>query len=205
MSMPISKTILLVLGCLALANCRGIELGGSVEQAVSVASGAVTISGPRGYCIDKRLSRLQGEAFVAMGSCAAISRGASGPVGTPGVLTATVASNPLTVSPPLEDLETFLTSPAGRSALSRSGQAESVEVEASEVQNDILYLTIRDTAPTKDGETVDPVYRRAVFALNGHLVTATVMSFAEQPLSADARNTLLLQFVNHLQTTNEAS
>lgn len=207
MSMPIFRAVYAAILCLPLMGCLGAGTGGgpSVARAVSVADGAVTVVGPSGYCVDNRNSRLTGEAFIMLGSCAALSPKVGGPVGAPAILTATVSSNPLTVSPPLKDLETFLKTQAGRSALSRSGQAESVEIKTTNVKNDVLYLTIKDTAPMKDGEAVDPVYWRAIFALNGRLVTATVISFAEPSLGQEGGKNLLQQYIGALRAGNEAS
>lgn len=203
--MPISKVIYFYVLALVLAGCQGIALGSRPTESVSLADGAITISGPQGYCIDRRLSRLRGESFVVLGSCAALSRGAEGPAGIPGVLTATVSANATPALPSSEVLENFLRSPAGLAAVSRSSQAGTVEIQEAETSDGILFLTIHDSAPAREGAAVDPVYWRAIFELNGRLVTATVMSFTDRPLGPDAGRGLLSRFVAELKTTNTAS
>ncbi len=187
---------------LALSAC--VEgPGTSAPATVTVAGGAVTVGGPSGYCVDRRLSGTSaGEAFTVLGSCAALSRGGSAPAGVPAVLTATVSSDPLEVPPEPAALEAFLTSAAGRAALSRAGDAATVEVLATKRGEGIVKLFLRDTAVAADGPPTDPAYWRAVFVLRGHLVSATVLSFADRPLGPEDGLRKLDEFVAQLRALN---
>lgn len=186
---------------LALAACEG-GIGTGAPASVAVAGGALTVAGPAGYCVDRRLSRTgEAEAFVVLGSCAAFSRGAARPPGTPAVLTATVSAEPA-AEPERGTLERFLRSPQGRAAISRAGRAETVEILSAQSERDVLFLYIRDSSAAAEGPATDPAYWRAVFGLNGRLVTATVLAFADRPLSRDQGFDLLTDFVARLRAAN---
>jgi hypothetical protein len=186
---------------LALAACEG-GLSFGAPASVAVAGGAVTVAGPAGYCVDSRLSRTGGtEAFVVLGSCAAFSPVAARPEGTPAVLTATVSAEPAAPPEP-GDLERFLRSPQGRAAISRTGRAETVEILSTRREQGVLLLHIRDEGAGAEGPATDSAYWRAVFGLNGRLVTATVLAFADRPLSPDQGFRLLDAFVDRLKAAN---
>ncbi len=202
--MPISRALALV-ACLGLAACEG-GFGPGGVQSLAVAGGAVTVAGPRVYCVDRRLTRDgPAEAFVVMGSCAALTRGGAQPVGAPSVLTATVAPTPGATLPPPAELERFLRSEAGRAALARNGQPGNVRILQTQARDGILYLYIRDTSAAAEGPPTDPAYWRAVLVLNGRLVTATVLAFADQPLSADRGFRKLGDFVARLRAANSGA
>lgn len=186
---------------LALAGCAGgLSLG--APETVAVADGALTVAGPAGYCVDRRLSRTGGpEAFVVLGACNAFSPVAARPRGTPAVLTATLSAEP--AAPPEPGaLERFLRSPPGLAAISRAGRAETVEILSARGEDGVLVLHIRDTSAGAEGPATDPVYWRAVFGLNGRLVTATVLAFASRPISRDQGFRLLADFVARLRAAN---
>jgi hypothetical protein len=186
----------------ALAACEG---GPGAPTSVVVAGGALTVAGPAGYCIDRRLSRTGGaEAFVVLGSCAAFSRSAARRPGAPAILTATVSAEPA-AAPDRRSLERFLRSPQGRAAISRAGRADTVTILSARNERGVLFLQIRDTSATAEGPATDPAYWRAVFGLNGRLVTATVLAFADRPLSRDQGFGLLAEFVARLRATNPAA
>lgn len=189
---------------LALAACEGgLSFGAPAE--VTVAGGAVTVAGPAGYCVDRGLSRTGGsEAVVVLGSCAAFSPLAARPPGTPAVLTATVSAE-AAAAPEPGDLERFLRSPQGRAAISRAGRAETVEILSARREQGVLLLHIRDESAGAEGPATDPAYWRAVFGLSGRLVTATVLAFADRPLSRDQGFRLLDAFVDRLRAANPAT
>jgi hypothetical protein len=198
---PPGRRAVALTALLALTACEG-GLSFGAPAAVAVADGAVTVAGPAGYCVDRSLSRIGGsEAFVVLGSCAAFSPVATRPQGTPAVLTATVSAEPAAPPEP-GDLERFLRSPQGRAAISRTGHAETVEILSARREQGVLLLHIRDESAGAEGPATDPAYWRAVFGLNGRLVTATVLAFADRPLSRDQGFRLLAAFVDRLKAAN---
>lgn len=186
-----------------LSGCVGAGLTGGAPATVSVARGAVTVTGPAGYCVDRRLTRDgPDEAFVVLGSCAALSRGGRAPAGTPAVLTATVSPPSGAELPPPSDLEAFLLSDEGRAALSRVGDAGTVEIVETERDDDVLYLYLRDSAAGSEQPGAAPAYWRALFGVEGRLVSATVLAFADRPLSVDQGFAKLAEFVARLRAAN---
>jgi hypothetical protein len=102
-------------------------------------------------------------------------------------------------------IERFLRSPTGLATLSRINRAETVRILRSRIEGDVLMLVIRDTSPNRQGLAVDPVYWRAVFVAKDRLVTATVLSFADNPMGPEAGMGVLSRFVDRLRAANAAS
>ncbi|WP_425050880.1 hypothetical protein [Psychromarinibacter sp. S121] len=171
-----------------LTSGLGAGLSRKPPRTVEVARGEVTVSGPQGYCVDRAGSRLNAETpFVLLGACASIARDRR--AGQPlqqGLLT--VAVSPPDAGPSfaetLPQLEGFLSSPAGRAALARDGRDTSVEVLDTRREGDAMLVLLRDTSETGLPGT-DATYWRGLFEVNGHLVTASVMSFAGKPMAPD--------------------
>jgi len=188
---------------LALAGCADLTSAFSPATSLTVARGAVVVAGPRGYCIDRRLTRTgEGESFVVMGACSAFPFGTDNPVGQAAVLTATVGGEVTTGAFDPDVVEGFLRSAQGRATLSRSGRAETVDIRQVRQDPAVLSLMIRDTTAVGEGPPVDPTYWRAIFLVRGHLVTATVMAFHDSPLSMDQGFFTLADFVNRIRAAN---
>lgn len=205
------RGLLAAVTLIALAGCAG---GPEVmrratsdlrmpPETVSVARRSVVVGGPAGYCVDRRGSRLSGgAAFVLLGSCASIAQDArAGAPRVPGVLMATVddeASGAEAIGLAIDQLEAALGSPAGRAALARDGRAGSVTVLDSRREGDALFVYLRDT-----GEGVAPGlaqdYWRGVFGAGGHLVTASVVGFADSPMTTDTGLGTLRGFVERIR------
>ncbi|PQO23856.1 cation transport ATPase [Rhodobacteraceae bacterium WD3A24] len=177
---------------------------GAAPRTAEVAGGAVTIAGPRGYCIDVQATREETRGAVALlGGCDALGEGGRAP-DTRAVLTASV-SGPENDWPRVADsidaLTAFFDSAPGRAALSRSGQAGSVEVDSIDSRDGILLLRARDTSEFR-GPSVAPDYWRAIFDLRGRVVTLSVMSAAGTPLSDQAGRGLIEAFVRAMMRAN---
>lgn len=203
--MPLRMT--LVFCVMVLAGCSGLGRGGEKPpETVEVASRSVVIGGPTGYCVDRGASRLVGESpFVLLGSCASIAGDRS--AGTParlGVLTASVsAPGGPSFAETLPQLETFFRSPPGRAALARDGNDLSVTVLSAEAQGDVLIVHLNDTsANVVPG--IASEYWRALFEVNGRLVTLSVMSFDEAPMGPDASQRTIRRFIERIRRESPA-
>ena len=151
------------------------------ETTLPVLDDSVVIAAPYGYCID-RLGTLTGRrmAFVLMASCRAVtgdSRAASPEIH--GLLTASIDGRG-DAFPTLRELSSYFTSPGGRAALSRSGNAEAMELGAIFSRDDVLYLQARERGgdPAMGGQSW-----RAVFELNGRMVTASLRELSGFPIA----------------------
>jgi hypothetical protein len=172
---------------------------------MAVAGGAVTVGGPSGYCVDPGASREgPGGAFVLLGSCASISGSftALSPR-RPGILTASVApgSGDETFAAAFPSMARFLASPAGRAALSRTGKAETVEIVTITSAGDVMYVHARDAAPAP-GQEVEADYWRALMAVNGQIVTLSVLGLRDRPVPPEAKLALLESFVKKVRALN---
>ncbi|WP_432637031.1 hypothetical protein [Albidovulum sp.] len=200
--------LLLLLGIpLGLAGC--IALGpAEVTRAIAVADGAVVVSGPTGYCIDRAATRDGPEgAFVLFGTCAALAGSpAAGQPDDPAVLTVSVlpgAPDAATFAESLPALTTFFRSAPGRAALSRSGEAADITV-ANVVQADgALLLELRDASAAR-GQQVEPEYWRAVLTLEGSMVTVSALSLNSRPLSSGQKRRVLEALIARIRAANAA-
>jgi hypothetical protein len=146
----------------------------------AVLDGAVSVAGPRGYCVDPAATHELADAAVALiGRC-------------PGALAVTPALLTMTVGPAASAgvlaaggpaMTEYFTSAEGRAALSRSGQALDVRVIAAVGVGDAYLLHLQDRAV---GE-----YWRAVVGLNGRLVTVSANGTQGAPLPPPVGRALL--------------
>ncbi len=155
------------LAFLVLAGCvQGLPTAPaafSATRQAPVLGGAIQVGLPRGYCIDRRAGRENGDtAVVVMGRCrddldtaAALLTTAIGPAGSAQVLAGGG-----------QTLADYFTSAQGRAALSRSGRASAVEIVQAKMVGAAFVMRIRDGAV---GE-----YWRGVEPVAGRLVTITV-------------------------------
>ena len=189
MSTWISRILFAVAG-LALAACSGdIDVGRrAAPEVISVAGQSVAVAGPPGFCIDPSSRRDGEEAFVLLGSCASIARNPDGAKPEfPGIMTVVVSSERETVADiagQSEILSDFFRSRAGRAALSRSGRPETVNVFEVRRLGPALYIRARDTSPGPLTE-MSKDYWRALFNVNGRLVTLSLVGFEDRPSSPE--------------------
>ncbi len=173
---------------------------------MAVADGKLTIAAPHGFCVDAEASHETGDgAFVLFGSCASLAKStlAARPK-APAILTAYVSDG----APPgdefaasFQPMARFLTSEAGRKALSRAGKARTVVIRQIVADRDVLYIRATDSAAL-EGQDVEPEYWRALFALKGQIVTLSVLGLADKPLSGADKRALLDQFVRKVRAEN---
>ncbi|MEM9709224.1 MAG: hypothetical protein AAF871_10570 [Pseudomonadota bacterium] len=165
------------------------------------------MAGPPGYCVDPSGLRETVEAtFVLLGSCAVLSEGGlrTAP-DQPGVLTVLISAeedgSSLSVASE-DELRSFFDGAEGRAALSPDGRAESILILETRVDDGQVYVRARDMSPLRpDG--VDREYWRALFELNGRLVTATLLGFEVDPLEPEEGLETLTALTARLFRENE--
>ncbi|MEY4306010.1 MAG: hypothetical protein RIT52_2185 [Pseudomonadota bacterium] len=174
-----------LLPALLIAGC----VGGSATR--DVLQGAMTISGPSGYCVDPSASR-EGDdrAIILMGRCSAstavkpaVVTLSVGPAGSAGVMIAGGA-----------ELTKFFTSTQGRKTLAASGRARDVEV--------LEALSVGDAFLMRLQETDQPSYWRAVMGLRGRLVTISVQGSLAEPLAVEDGRVLIDKSIATMQRAN---
>ena len=181
-------TCRLVFGAVALAGCAApVDVSRVAPESVLVAENVV-VAGPPGYCVDPRALRQTGTAaFVLLGSCASLTDGElTAMPQSPGVLTVLVSPvGPGTALSAVSEAQLleFFESEAGRASLSANGRADSVEVLETRAGQGQIYVRARDLSGGRP-EGVAADYWRALIDLNGHLVTATVIGFEAEPVTA---------------------
>jgi hypothetical protein len=204
-----SKALLAV----ALAACLGsaacVMPGSTPPASMTLANGGLVIAGPRGFCVDTGQSRESGsDAFVLLGSCASLARNPLVPRPfAPAVLTATVtAVDP--DAPPLQrsfpQLKKFFASEAGRAALSRTADANSVEVAQTLVQDDLLLIELTDGALTEE-TTLQPRTWRGLMGIKDRIISFSVLGLADRPLSSATLRSLAEDFARTLRAANPAA
>lgn len=198
-----------LVACMMLGACLdGVAPGGTSVARLAVAGGAVTVAGPRGYCIDPARSG-EGEegAFVLLGPCDALAESPRG-IQAPQVramLSATVApagTGP-GVAESLELLESYFASAAGRALLSREGVAETVTLRAMARDGDALILHVSDTSRA-EGPPLAPDYWRVLMGVGDRMVTLNVWTPAIAPLDADDGRAVIQAFLERMRAVNRA-
>jgi len=172
------------------------------KDRITVAQHSVVIAGPLGYCVDSGASHeARGASFVLLGRCNSVVAGwfPSAPMG---LLTALVsAPSRVSVATSGTLLAKFFATPEGRAALARDGQARSVTLLETRTMDATLVLHLRDASGLAD-QRMAPDYWRAVFDLNGRMITVSVMSFADRPLAAQKGLATLRAFVASTRAAN---
>ncbi|MEX5730089.1 hypothetical protein Ga0609869_003442 [Rhodovulum iodosum] len=187
----------LLAGCMetgAGAGTGGFAFSRAAPQRIAVSDATVVVVGPPGYCIDRRASSDRAEgAFVLLANCAALGGGTGAVPPVPAILTATVAKEAAPARPAARAalLRRYFASEAGRAALARDGRAASVTILETRNGDGLFLLHARDTSAGRDAGLRDD-YWRAIFEVNGRVVTASVLPFEARPIS-DATALALLQ------------
>lgn len=213
--------------CMSLAACFGGATSDDVRnspmfsdkapaasshlvQSRTVMSGAVKVAAPKGYCVDVSSLREQvSGAFVPFGACAALTRNPSDPSPkTPAFLAASVSVMPAAIASSDTDPEalmtqarTFLESPAGRAALSRSGNADTVTVLDLKTASGVVKVLTRDSSGNRPDSLSDTTWR-AFVPIGDKLVVASVTGFADSPIRKRNGLKKLDKFVSAIQGAN---
>lgn len=200
------KSALCVGVCVLASGCENVlavSRGIPVETQVVVADGAVVVAGPRGFCVDPKSTRTVGNVpFVVMGNCASISGDGRAPQpGIEAVLTATVATMDPSFAFNSSDpaLPVFFEGAAGRAALSRAGNPQTVEVIDSFARGPVFYVHARDTSPGPV-DNIDETHWRAVFGVNGRVVSASVLDFKGSAVSPERSLNVLTRFADRIRS-----
>ena len=159
----------------------------TAPQRLTVADGAVTVAGPRGFCIDEEASPdAAGGGLVVLAACRSLGAPALLPV-TPRLLTASVAASgsALEMDDMAGALRAFFESDAGRGALSRSGRAQDVTLLEAEASGGAFVMRVSDAGPFPGG-SVARRYWRAIFLAGGRFVTLSVYDLPPRGLDLQA-------------------
>jgi hypothetical protein len=160
---------------------RGTERS-PLSTRIAVLDRTVVITAPDGYCIDDTATRSDRQgALVLLASCQALSGDPGDPTPwRPGVLTASVNGHAPGSAPPSDgELSSFFASDRGLSALARSGNPDTIRVGESYARDGAYFIHAREIAnsPVMGGQSW-----RAIFSVNGHLVTATLRELDDHPI-----------------------
>ena len=181
--------------CGLLACTPGGGGGTGPARESQILGGALRISPPQGYCIDRAASQDHDDsAVVLMGRCTDAA-----PV-APAVISLTVgeAGTSAVLAAGGQALADYFTSAPGRAAVARSGRASDVRVQEAFGKGAegggafLLHLADRGV-----GE-----YWRAVVGVRGRLVTVSVTPPEDQPLPPEAGRDLLEQVLAGLIRAN---
>ena len=186
-----ARLVALILGLAACQMDAGAFAPVGQSRAMAVLGGAITVAAPFGYCVDKQSARSQNDgAVVLMGRCNGRSQS------LPAVISVTIgtAGSAGVMASGGAALAAFFQSTAGRTALSRTGQPETVQILAASENNGAFLLHVAETGQ------VD--YWRAVFGLSGRLVTLSVQGTEGAMLNAAGGRRLLGVAITALQKSN---
>jgi hypothetical protein len=155
----IGRRAMALFACLPLLACVDAPPSAPVAQealrAVSFYGGAITVAGPRGYCIDRSSIKSDaGGRFAILASCESLT-GRAGIAVDPAMMTVAVLPRAGTIAPP--------------DAAAMAGVLGADAVRRVEERGDITLVQVAE-----GGETVlpggDPVHWRASMVINGHML-----------------------------------
>ena len=177
-----------------LAGCQ-MELGGFAApgqtKAISVLGGAMTVTAPSGYCVDKRSARSQVDgAVVLMGRC---NGGSNHPAAVISVTIGEAGSAGI-VADGGTALAAFFQTSGGRAALSRMGSADSVKIVQAANSDGAYTLRIVEAGV---GD-----YWRAIMGLSGRLITLSVQGPTGSTLDPATGRSLLGESVAAMRNAN---
>ena len=206
-----SKGLIAAAALMALAACQVTDpapvsrFSDPPPTRMGVANGQVIVAGPRGFCIDREVSRdaRGAAALTVLSSCRGLGAGMFGPAPPhPAVLTAAVApeGRQIDVEAAAAGLGAYFLSDRGRAALSRSGRAATVQVQEHFAEDGAYLLYLADSTPFSWG-AVQPDYWRALLQVGGRMVTVSVLAVPEVPLSRDLGLALLRDFISALRVS----
>lgn len=182
-----------------LGACTGLGLTGGAPS-VALYSGAVTVQGPEGYCVDTRISR-PAIGFAALASCALISDVAVVP-GIEGLITIQVgAAGSASVAGAEQDLAALLRSPDGVALLASNGDASSIDMDTLETSAGVVIVHFTDTGPPI-AAGLEQLEWRAFLDLGDRLATIGVRGFERAALSREDGLRLLNRAVFSLRAAN---
>lgn len=186
-----ARRFVVIMGLAACQMDAGAFALPGQARALSVLGGTMTVAAPAGYCVDKGSARSQGDgAVVLIGRC---NRRSGSPPAVISVTIGTAGSAGVMASGGAAMAE-FFQSTAGRAALSRTGQPETVQVLAASETGGAFLLHV---AEAKQGD-----YWRAVFGVSGRLVTLSVQGAEGAALDAAKGRQLLGAAIATLQKAN---
>ncbi|MEO1537244.1 MAG: hypothetical protein AAFR73_05895 [Pseudomonadota bacterium] len=200
--MRIYKTVSLAAAGLWLAACSDIPFQQSRNAPSQILlPDGTRIAGADGWCIDEATTRAGGDtSVVVLGSCAALARDSDQPrPDIPGVLTISVEAEAGAI-PDGETLRKFFVSDAGRAALARDGEAASVSILDTRVDEEgLLYLHASDAsiAPGASNEIW-----RALFGLGGRFVAVSFYTRLEDQIAIEDGLAALVAQVEELRSAN---
>lgn len=176
------------------ASRASSESSGPAETAVL--DGALTVTGPAGYCVDPEATRESDtEAFVLLVRCSATARNAPVLSATVTAIDAPAGSDPET----LRRLAAFVGSDLGRAQLSRTGRPADVRIDQTLVEGGVLWLRIHDRG---NPAAFDPAYWRAILPIAERVVTLSVLSARANPVGRERELLVLRDFVSRMRARN---
>lgn len=197
---------------LMLAACAGGDggfagfSGPKAPRSTRLAGLKMKIEGPAGFCVDRttKTSTLNA-GFVVLGACAAISNNARDvmpPIRA--VLTASVSQVADASLATPDHLARFLRSSAGQATLAQSGSAAHIRILETKTVEGALLVQVRDASPNRANVLADK-YWRAIFTVNGHLVSLTVTALHTHPFADRTGRRLLREFIAQMRQANPVS
>ena len=198
------RGVVALLGMALLAGCietepltqaasRGLQPAAGPPQTI-VLNGAVTVSGPAGYCVDPEATTENDiEAFVLLVRCRNTMRPSP-------VLSATITGVESNGDPAsMRRLTDFLQTTPGRAQLSRTGDPREVTLTEATFAEGAIWLLIHDEGNPR---SFDATYWRAILPVAGRIVTLSVLAAREHPFEHDSGLAILRGFVMRMRAVN---
>ena len=187
-----------------LSGCAGIASlsGGSATPSLAMFGGDVVAAGPPNYCVDCRVSRPRA-GFAALAPCQML--GVEGP-GVPAASIITVqagAPDTATILGGETAFAAVLKDSSGAALLSGSGDPATVSRLEARAGRGVVTTVFEDSTPPPFPQ-VDSTVWRGFVDVKGRLVTVSLRSLTEAPISRAVGEALVIQTLSALVAANVA-
>ncbi len=185
--------VVMLAACVPAGGGGGTGGGARDTAAPAFLGGAVAVVPPAGYCVNRGASHEERDsAVILMGRCTGQSARIA-----PALITTSIgnAGSASALAQGPQALSGYFHSTAGRTALSRSGDAKAVLIHQSLVtKGGALVLQVEDR--------VTGPYWRAFFGLRGRLVSISVTPPDRTSLVSDQAQALMEEAMQAMQVAN---
>ncbi len=190
---PVLAALILLAGCEAVVENRGI-------RTLSVLDGAVSVRGPEGYCVDQQSSRA-GSGFAVLAGCAVVSDATMMPT-VEGLITVQIgAASSASVTGAEPEMAALLRTTLGAQLLSAASNPASVQVARVDRADGVVVVRFSDATPAAT-PGLEPSEWRAFLDIKGRLTTISLRGFVRAPIPSEQGLRLLSQAIGALRAAN---
>lgn len=167
---------------------------------LALLGGDVTVKGPSGYCVDTGISRPR-NGLAVMAACSTLSGEGTVPWRNAIIVVQAGEAGSSAVTGAEASLRDLLDSPAGKSLLSTTNDAETITLRRTSAGRGLVSVAFVDSGPVPMPGVANAEWR-GFMDFDDRLVTLSLRGLADDPLSPADGASLLREAVAALRSAN---